>query len=85
MRAQLAALDETLKAHRVAVQEAQDRRTHIEIHLVQLQSDLKHLDEECAERFGFLASELVREDDPGTRRTGAERAGCHTRGSARTD
>lgn len=64
MRLQLAASDESLKANRIAVQEAQDRRTQIEIHLVQLQSDLKHLDENARKDLGALASELVQEDDP---------------------
>ena len=64
MRARLAAFDEALKAHRIAVQEAQDRRTQIEIHLVQLQSDLRHLDENARKDLGALASELVRDDDP---------------------
>ncbi|MFN0106837.1 MAG: chromosome segregation protein SMC [Bryobacteraceae bacterium] len=64
MRERLSAFDEALKAHRVAVQEAQDRRTQIEIHLVQLQSDLKHLDENARKDLAAPASELVREDDP---------------------
>lgn len=64
MRAQLTALDETLKGHRLAVQEAQDRRTQVEIHLVQLQSDLKHLDENARKDLAAPASELIREDDP---------------------
>ncbi len=64
MRLQLAASDESLKANRIAVQEAQDRRTQIEIHLVQLQSDLKHLDENARKDLGALASELVQEGDP---------------------
>jgi len=64
MRAQLAALDEALKAHRIAVQEAQERRSQIEIHLVQLQSDLKHLDENSRKDLQLAASELGREDDP---------------------
>jgi chromosome segregation protein len=64
MRAQLAALDEALKAHRIAVQEAQERRSQIEIHLVQLQSDLKHLDENSRKDLQMAASELGREDDP---------------------
>lgn len=64
MRAQLTALDETVKGHRVAVQEAQDKRTQVEIHLVQLQSDLKHLDENARKDLAAPASELIREDDP---------------------
>lgn len=64
MRAQLSTLDETLKSHRVAVQEAQDRRTQIEIRLVQLQSDLKHLDENARKELNAPAVELIREDDP---------------------
>lgn len=64
MRAQLAALDEALKAHRIAVQEAQERRSQIEIHLVQLQSDLKHLDENSRKDLQMAASELGRDDDP---------------------
>jgi chromosome segregation protein len=64
MRAQLAAFDEALKASRLAVQEAQDRRTQIEIRLVSLQSDLKHLDENARKELASPASELVREDDP---------------------
>jgi chromosome segregation protein len=64
MRTQLAALDEAQKAQRVAVQEAQDRRGRVELHLVQLQSDLKHLDENARKDLQAPASELVREDDP---------------------
>ncbi len=64
MRQQLTALDESLKAHRIAAQEAQERRTQIEIHLVQLQSDLKHLDENARKDLNAPASELIREDDP---------------------
>lgn len=64
MRAHLAAMDEKLKSQRIAVQEAQERRTQIEIHLVQLQSDLKHLDENARKDLSIGASELVQEGDP---------------------
>jgi chromosome segregation protein len=64
MRQQLTALDESLKAHRISAQQAQERRTQIEIHLVQLQSDLKHLDENARKDLNAPASELIREDDP---------------------
>ncbi|MBI2685398.1 MAG: chromosome segregation protein SMC [Acidobacteria bacterium] len=64
MRAELTASDEALKAHRVAVQESHDRRNHIEIHLVQLQSDLKHLDENSRKDLNVPAVELVQEGDP---------------------
>jgi Mg-chelatase subunit ChlI len=43
MRAQLTGLDESLKALRSGAQVAQERRTQIEIELVRLHSDLKHL------------------------------------------
>ncbi|MBM3785791.1 MAG: chromosome segregation protein SMC [Acidobacteria bacterium] len=64
MRGRLAAGDEALKAQRVAAQQAQEHRTQIEIHLVQLQSDLKHLDENSRKDLAAPASELIREDDP---------------------
>jgi chromosome segregation protein len=64
MRAELAALDEALKGQRTAAGEASERKTSVEIRLVQLQSDLKHLDENSRKELHLGASELGREDDP---------------------
>lgn len=64
MRASLAALDESLKAQRTAAAEASEKKTGVEIRLVQLQSDLKHLDENSRKELHVGASELAHEDDP---------------------
>ncbi len=47
LRERLSAMDETLKRLRVEVQEAQERRSQIEIALAERRSDRKHLEETC--------------------------------------
>ena len=64
MRAQLAGLDESLKALRSGAQVAQERRTQIEIELVRLHSDLKHLEETSQHELGLPLAELAKADDP---------------------
>jgi chromosome segregation protein len=58
-RADLAALDETLKQLRVSVQAAQEKRAHIELELVRKQSELKFLDETSRKELGLPAEELA--------------------------
>lgn len=64
MRAQLTGLDESLKALRSGAQVAQERRTQIEIELVRLHSDLKHLEETSQHELGLPLAELAKADDP---------------------
>ncbi len=64
MRAQLTGLDESLKALRSGAQVAQERRTQIEIELVRLHSDLKHLEETSQHELGMPLAELAKADDP---------------------
>ena len=58
-RADLAALDETLKQLRVTVQAAQEKRSQIELELVRKQSELKFLDETSRKELGLAAEELA--------------------------
>ena len=64
MRAQLTGLDESLKALRSGAQVAQERRSQIEIELVRLHSDLKHLEETSQHELGLPLAELAKTDDP---------------------
>ena len=64
MRAGLAGLDESLKGLRSTVQSALERRTQIEIELVRLHSDLKHLEETSQHELALPLSELARPEDP---------------------
>ncbi|OYW12899.1 MAG: hypothetical protein B7X34_01270 [Acidobacteriia bacterium 12-62-4] len=64
MRAQLSGLDESLKALRSAAQVAQERRTQIEIELVRLHSDLKHLEETSQHELSLPLAELAKPEDP---------------------
>jgi chromosome segregation protein len=64
MRAQLTGLDESLKALRSSAQVAQERRTQVEIELVRLHSDLKHLEETSQHELGLPLAELAKADDP---------------------
>ncbi len=57
-RANLAALDETLKQLRMKVQAAQERRSQIELDLVRKQAELKYLDETSRKELGIPAEEL---------------------------
>lgn len=64
MRAQLSGLDESLKALRSGAQVAQERRTQIEIELVRLHSDLKHLEETSQHELSLPLAELAKPEDP---------------------
>jgi chromosome segregation protein len=64
MRAQLSGLDESLKGLRSAAQVAQERRTQIEIELVRLHSDLKHLEETSQHELSLPLAELAKPEDP---------------------
>ncbi|MFZ5926000.1 MAG: chromosome segregation protein SMC [Acidobacteriota bacterium] len=68
-RAALAEAEERVKATRMLLAEAQDRRGQIELELVRRQSDLRHLDENCRKDLGIpvleAASRLaLRQDAP---------------------
>jgi len=58
-RANLLALDESLKQLRSSVQAAQERRSQIELELVRKQSELKFLDETSRKELGLAAEELA--------------------------
>ena len=51
-RARLGAIEEELKTQQQELEEARERRSAIEIQLVRLQSDLKHLEETCLNELG---------------------------------
>jgi chromosome segregation protein len=57
-RANLLALDESLKLLRASVQSAQEQRSQIELELVRKQSELKFLDETSRKELGISAEEL---------------------------
>ena len=58
-RADLAALEETLKQLRMTVQAAQERRSQIELDLVRKQAELKFLDETSRKELDVPAEELA--------------------------
>jgi chromosome segregation protein len=58
-RTALAALEESLRALRLEVQSAQERRAEIELELVKKQSDLKYLDETSRKELAVGASEVT--------------------------
>jgi chromosome segregation protein len=62
-RTALAALEESLRALRVEVRTAQDRRADIELELVKKQSDLKHLDETSRKELSIGASEVAQPEE----------------------
>lgn len=64
MKQALAQIDEALKAERLQTKELQEKKTALEISLVRVQSDLKHLDETSRKELNAAASELLREEDP---------------------
>ena len=58
-RANLLALDESLKQLRLSVQAAQERRSQVELELVRKQAELKYLDETSRKELGLPAEELA--------------------------
>jgi chromosome segregation protein len=59
LRANLAALEETLKQLRMDVQSAQERRSQIELELVRKQAELKYLDETSRKELNAPLEELA--------------------------
>jgi chromosome segregation protein len=59
MRASLAAGEENLKAIRMQVDEARDRRSQIEVELVKLQAELKFLDETSRKELNLPVEQLT--------------------------
>ena len=62
-RVSLGALDEALKQRRSGLEQAHGDKSRIELELVRLQSDIKHLDETCRKELTCSPQELV-EIDP---------------------
>jgi chromosome segregation protein len=58
-RAALAALDESLKALRIEMQAAQEKRSEVELELVKKQAELKYLDETSRKELNIAASEVA--------------------------
>ena len=59
MRASLAAGEESLKGIRMQVDEARERRSHIEVELVKLQAELKFLDETSRKELNVPVEQLT--------------------------
>ena len=59
MRTSLAAGEENLKAIRIQVDEARERRSHIEVELVKLQAELKFLDETSRKELNVPVDQLT--------------------------
>jgi chromosome segregation protein len=64
MREALRAGEEGLKTLRAAVQESQEKRSQIEVHLVRKQAELKYLDETSRKELNTPVAGLAAEDDP---------------------
>jgi chromosome segregation protein len=63
-RARMAEIEEALKAAKVELESARERRSSFEIRLVRLQSDLQHLAETCLHELGKPIAELAPEAAP---------------------
>ncbi|MFN3325953.1 MAG: chromosome segregation protein SMC [Bryobacteraceae bacterium] len=63
MREALTASDEALKHMRAAAQEAQERRSQVEVELVKRQAELKFLDETCRKELNSPIEELAKDDE----------------------
>jgi len=63
-RAALAALEESLKALRVEMQAAREKRGEIELELVKKQAELKYLDETSRKELNLGAAEVASAGDP---------------------
>ena len=59
MRGELAAMEELLKQRRIELQEAQDKRSQIEVELVKLQAELKYLDETGRKELNLSPDEIA--------------------------
>lgn len=59
LREKLLALDENLRAQRTAAQEAQERKSQIEVELVRRQAELKYLDETSRKELGEPVSAVA--------------------------
>jgi chromosome segregation protein len=74
-RTALAESEERVKATRLQLAEAHDRRAQVELDLVRRQSDLKHLDENCRKDLGMpvleAAARLVLKAEAGAEAAGA--------------
>ncbi len=62
LRGELAALEELLKARRIELQDAQEKRSQIEVGLVKLQAELKYLDETGRKELNLSPAEIAAED-----------------------
>ena len=62
-RTALAVLDESLKALRVEMQSAQEKRSEVELELVKKQAELKYLDETSRKELNAAASEIAAAED----------------------
>jgi chromosome segregation protein len=80
-RGALAEAEERVKATRLLLAEAQERRAQIELELVRRQSDLKHLDENCRKELGLPVLEaaarmVLKEETPAAADGAAEEGGA---------
>ena len=62
MRGELAAIEELLKQRRIEMQEAQEKRSQIEVELVKLQAELKYLDETGRKELNLSPAEIAAEN-----------------------
>ena len=63
-RARVVEIEESLQALRAELETVRERRSAIEIELVRLQSDLKHLEETCARELGRPIAEAAADQGP---------------------
>jgi len=62
LRGELAAIEELLKKSRIEMQEAQEKRSQVEVELVKLQAELKYLDETGRKELNLSPAEIAAED-----------------------
>jgi chromosome segregation protein len=74
LRANLAALEETLKQLRIDVQSAQERRSQVELELVKKQAELKYLDETSRKELNAALEELAAAEETVLDEAGLEEA-----------
>ncbi len=74
LRANLAALEETLKQLRIDVQSAQERRSQVELELVRKQAELKYLDETSRKELNAALEELAAAEETVLDEAGLEEA-----------
>ena len=63
LRESLAAMDESLRSVRTALQEMQERRSQVEVELVKRQAELKYLDETSRKELGEPVAGLARQQE----------------------